>query len=148
VSRATSTATRRPLRGRAPKKRLRRATSGDRPFVAALVGLLILLGAMALGPLQSFTAAADRVDALEASRDKLQVEVDRLEDRREQLSDPEELELLARSELGLVKPGEVPFVVVTPPPDVEQVGPEAAEAPAPDDAWYHRLGRALSDLFG
>jgi cell division protein FtsB len=143
VSRATRSA---PSRRRAPQ-RLRRATSGDRPFVFALVGLLILLGAMALGPLQSFTAAADRVDTLEASRDKLQVEVDRLEDRREQLSDPEELELLARAELGLVKPGEVPFVVVTPPPDVEQVGPEAAEAPAPDAAWYHRLGRALSDLF-
>ena len=69
--------------------------------------------------------------------------------RRQRLDDPEELELLARSELGLVKPGEIPFVVVAPDDDSEQVRPPPADGDAgSDQPWYRRLGRALADLFG
>jgi cell division protein FtsB len=133
---------------RKPDGRLRRVVGGDRPYMAGFVVLLVLVVTMALGPLQNFTAAADRVDSLESTRDQLRQQVDALEDRRTQLSDPEELELIARSELGLVMPGEVPFVVVSPTDDVEQVRPEPpTPEPVADGAWYRRLGRSLQDLF-
>ena len=126
----------------------RHLLGGDRLYLLALVVVVTAVGAMALGPLESYTAAADRVDALEDTRDRLRHEVDTLEERRDRLEDPEELELLARSELGLVKPGEIPFVVVAPDDD-PQVRPSGGEPDGdePDAPWYRRLGRALADLF-
>jgi len=110
----------------------------------ALVAVVALLAAMALGPLQSYTAAADRVDALVKKRDILREEVDRLEQRRERLHDLEEIELMARTDFGLVRPGEVPFVVVTPETDLDRVHPDAEGRAAPDEGpWYRRLGRWL-----
>jgi cell division protein FtsB len=121
---------------------------GDRPFAFGLAAVLALLAVMAVGPLQSFTAAAERVDALTATRDQLRTEVDRLEDRRERLHDPEELEQLAREQLGMVRPGEIPFVVVSPDQDDRQVTPGPAAMPPPADAaWYERLWQALRGLF-
>jgi hypothetical protein len=104
---------------------------------------------MVMGPLQRYTAAADRVEELEATRDALRSQVDDLEDRRAILTDPEELEIIARTELGLVRPGEVPYIVVRPGEDgVDQVRPEPPErAAAEGGPWYRRLGRAISGLF-
>jgi cell division protein FtsB len=134
-------------RGRQPRV-LRHVLGGDRIYVLALVAVVSVIGAMAIGPLQNYTAAADRVEALEQTRDQLREEVDRLEERRLRLEDPEELELLARSELGLVKPGEIPFVVVAPDEDSERVRPETREQHGGDAGpWYRRLGRWLADLF-
>lgn len=126
-------------------------TAGDRPYVFALVGVVALVVGMALGPLQVFTAAADRVDELEDQRERLREEVDALEDRERELTDPEEIELLARSELGLVQPGEIPYVVVTPEDDTPHIGRdrdastagESSEAP-----WWRRLGRWLGERVG
>lgn len=116
-----------------------------------LVVLVALLAVMVLGPLEEYSVAADRVDGLRAQRAELTTEVDRLESRRQALSDPVEIELLARREHGLVRPGERPFVVVTPEEELT-VGPDAdAEAglrsgQVPDAPWYRRLGRTLTDV--
>lgn len=143
--RPTSASRRRRRRGRG---RLPRVTAGDRLYLLALFALVAVLAVMALGPLRSYTAAADRVDGLRETRERLETEVDRLEDRRERLHDLEEIELMARSELGLVKPDEVPFVVVTPEPELEQVHPDASQdAESIDDVWYRRLGRRIGELF-
>ncbi|MEX0658783.1 MAG: septum formation initiator family protein [Egibacteraceae bacterium] len=145
-----TTAKKRTTARRREPGRLRRVLTGDRVYVFVFIGVVAALVAMAISPLQNFTAAADRVDGLTETRDVLREEVDRLEERRERLQDPEEVELMARAHLGLVKPGEVPFVVVTPESEREPVDlarPEGAEGdPEPDGAWYHRLGRWLSDL--
>lgn len=148
----TAAARKRPSRQRSASpaaRRIRAAAGGDRPYVAALVVVAVVVLAMALGPLQNYTAAADRVESLESTRDQLAAQVDRLEDRRTQLSDPEELEMIARSELNLVMPGEVPFVVVTPDGDLrEQLRPAPVEPEMVDDGvWYRRLGRSLAELF-
>lgn len=131
----SATATR-AARAQARRRRRRRA---------ALATLLVLgvLVAMSIGPLQTLLTATERVAVLTSSRDQLQAEVDRLEQRKDELSDPEELEIIARSELGLVKPGEDPYVVVGPEDDLDRVRPdEQGTAPA-DEPWYRRLGRAL-----
>ncbi|HUH06847.1 MAG TPA: septum formation initiator family protein [Egibacteraceae bacterium] len=114
-----------------------------------LLVLIILLGGMAAGPLKSFTLGADRVDTLAASRDQLRAEVDRLEERRVRLEDPEELEIIAREQLNLVKPGEVPFIVVTPEAEFERAEPGQGAAGV-DDAktMWRRVADALAGLFG
>jgi cell division protein FtsB len=133
----------------ADRRALRHLLQGDRLYLLALVVVVTVVGTMALGPLQRYTAAADRVDALEETRDQLRSEVDGLEERQRRLQDPDELELLARSELGLVKPGEIPFVVVAPDDDLAPVSPhvDAATGDGDPDPWYRRFGRALSNLF-
>jgi cell division protein FtsB len=123
-----------------------RLFAGDRLWLLVLVVVFAALAAMSVGPLQTYTAAADRVDSLATTRDRLAVEVGKLEERRNRLHDPDELEIIARQEHGLIKPGEVPFVVITPEPDLDRVGPDAGDEPEPDDAWYRRLGRWLADL--
>jgi cell division protein FtsB len=140
----------RPARGVSPatarRRLLRRLVDGDRPFYLAFVVLLALLAAMTVGPLQSYTAAADRVDLLTATRDKLESEVERLETQRDRLHDPEMIELIVREELGMMKPGEIPFVVATKEQEIGQLGPDTGEAPPPDETWWRRLGRWLAGL--
>lgn len=132
----------------AQRRRLTRLLRGDRPLLAGLVVVAALMLALAWTPLQSYTAAADRADALTAGRDKLAEEVARLEERRDRLSDPEHIELHAREELGLVKPGEVPYVVVTPEREFEPAEPDVEAPAAPgEEPWWRRLGRALAHLF-
>lgn len=131
-------------------RRLRRATAGDRIYGFLIIGVVALVAAMAIGPLQSYTAAADRVEGLEETRDVLQGEVEQLEERRERLQDPEEVELLARSHMGLVKPDEIPFVVVTPEPELDRLhpdaNPDAVAASGDAGPWYRQLGRWLQNL--
>lgn len=119
---------------------------GERPYVIGLVVLVILLAAMTLGPVESLSTAADRVDRLEAQREQYTAAIEDLDQRRNALQSPEEIELLARSRHGLVRPGEIPFVVVTPEPDLE-IGPEGGEPGDDELPWYRRLGRSLSELF-
>ncbi|MGH8898536.1 MAG: FtsB family cell division protein [Egibacteraceae bacterium] len=130
---------------------------GDRIYLLPTLGLAALLGAMAIGPVKSFTAAADRVDQLYRSRAELQSQVDRLEQRRVELANLEEIELLAREQLGLVRPGEIPYVVVAyPPSGASPQAPSQAEpshvrltTPTPaGQPWYRRLDQALHELRG
>lgn len=125
---------------------VRRVAQGDRPYQIGLLVLVALLAAMAWAPLRSLAAGSERLEQLTASRDQLAEEVERLEDRRDQLMDPQELEIMAREELGLVKPGEIPYVVVTPEAEprlrAEGEKPEVAERP-----WYLRAWQAVARLW-
>ena len=131
---------------------------GDRIPLLATLGLAVLLGAMAIGPVKSYTAATDRVRQLDQRRAELEARVDRLEARRLELANPDEIELLAREQLGMIRPGEIPYVVVAP-----SSGGASSQAPSPSpgqshvgDAtaapvhqpWYRRIGQALRGLHG
>lgn len=105
-------------RGRRPSsprrdRRLLRLT--PRLAATTLVLLLILLGGRALGPYADYTAARDRVSDLTGERVELTEAVQALESEQARLQDPRELEEEARSELGLTRPGEIPYIVVNPP---------------------------------
>jgi len=124
--------------------RLSQLVAGNRAYAAGLAVLVVLLGVMMLGPLESLSTASDRVDALQAERDRRVAEVAELQRRRDALQQPEQIELRARRELGMVEPGEIPFVVVTPAPD--DPPPLPASQPAADP-WYDRLWQAATGLF-
>ena len=124
----------------------RRALSGDRPLLVAMFAVLAVFVAMLLGPLHSFTSASERVDALEARKTELTAAVDELEQRRSHLLDPEHVELLAREELGMVRPGEVPYVVTGQKGDVEKLPRLDPSGPAPPKSWWERLSAAFSRM--
>ena len=138
----------RPPRHRHGDSVWRRAVSGDRPYVLAFFVLVAILAMMVVGPLQSYTSVAERVHDLEVARAQLAQTVAELEERQERLHDPEEIELLARKHLGLVKPGEIPFVVTDGTPDTDQIRPDGRPLTPPMKlSVWDRLGRAFSRLF-
>lgn len=119
--------------------------AGDRPYIAVVLSLLVLAGLMLAGPVDRFLDGRARVELLQRQHDALSAEVDRLEARRDDLQDLGEIELLAREELGLVRPGERPYVVVTPEAERPQVVP-TTEVPEGDATWYRRLWDSVLGL--
>ena len=127
---------------------LRRIVSGDRPYVVAFFVLLAVLAMMIVGPLQSYTAAAERVHDLEVAKEDLERSVDVLQERQSRLQNPEEIELLARERLGLVKPGEIPYVVTDGNPETDQVRPDGRPLTPPLKLTvWQRLTSAFGSLF-
>ena len=127
---------------------MRRIVSGDRPYVVAFFVLLALLAMMIVGPLQSYTAAAERVHDLKVAKAELERSVEVLQERQARLQDPEEIELLARERLGLVKPGEIPYVVTDGNPDTDQVRPDGRPLTPPLKLTvWQRLASAFGSLF-
>ncbi len=113
--------------------RVRRVLGGD-----LLLGIL-LLGAIGLGvvllvpPFEDYLAARQRVALLEQKALALEVENLRLERRIADLDDPVTIELLARSQQGLVRPGEVPYVLIAPEVDAPRIRDAPEEAVAEED---------------
>ncbi|WP_341250262.1 septum formation initiator family protein [Euzebya pacifica] len=124
--------------GRASAKRTapaKRPVAQRRPTLrlalGGLVAIVVLLGAMAVGPYADYTAARGRVDTLTDEQLGLLEAVDTLESERTRLEDPVSLEEEARSQLGMTRPGEIPYIVVNPPtePPVEPDAPAVAPEP-------------------
>ena len=113
--------------------------------VDVLLGVL-LLGAMALGamllvqPFEDYLAQRQRVAVLEQQALALETENLRLERRVEDLDDPVTIELLAREQQGLVREGEVPYVLT--PPEVD--APRILDAPEPQRVEEDLLDRILA----
>lgn len=119
-------------------------TDGDRPYLVVMAVVLAISGVMLAAPVDRLLESRERVQLLERKQALLDEEIRRLEARAADLRDREHIELLAREQLGLVKPGEVPYVVVTPEDERPQVGP--GERPPPPDTrpWYRRLWEAIT----
>jgi cell division protein FtsB len=105
----------------AGRGRIRRILGGD-----VLLGAL-LLGSIAFGvlllaqPFEDYVDTRQRVALLEQQALALETENLRLERRIEDLDDPVTIELLARSQQGLVRPGEVPYVLIAPEVDAPRI---------------------------
>lgn len=122
--------------------------AGDRPFI---VGLAVLLGVcviMLSGPLQTYLDGRERVMVLERKRDALAEENTNLAERAAELQDPTAIELLAREQLGMVRPGEVPYALVPPEVDRPQIVPRLEGEGLEGSPWYVRVWRGLTDLLG
>lgn len=124
------------------------AVSGDRPFAVGLVALLALGVVMISGPLQTYLDGRDRVDLLDRQLGALTAANAELDERRSELDDPDQIELLARERQGMIYPGEVPYAVV--PPEIERprIVPELDLGSAAERPWYARVWAGLADLFG
>jgi cell division protein FtsB len=132
---------------------VRSLVEGDRPYVLALLGVLALAAAMISGPLQQYRDGHRRLELLQRKQTLVSAEVARLEQRKADLQDPEQIERLVREQLGYVRPGEIPYVVVTRPP----APPEAFEpaevdrsldVPGNPERWYQRVWDLLTRRTG
>lgn len=135
---------------RAREPRLTRSRTRATGVVAATTGLLglsstrraailaIVVCALALTvavPLRNYVSQRQELAAVTARQQSLQAEVEELTEQKARLSNPDEVAAEARSRLGYVRPGEVPYVVELPnTPTAEEV--EAARRATP---WYRTL---------
>jgi cell division protein FtsB len=108
---------------------------------AAILGVVICVLALALTvPLRQYVAQRGKVARLRAKVAQAQARVDALEARKQQLQDPAYVEQLARERLNFVKPGEVPYILLTPtptpsPPPAGTGGTKVGGS----GPWYSRL---------
>jgi cell division protein FtsB len=122
-------------------------SNGDRPMALALL-LVIALGAtMLAGPTQRYLDSSSRVEDLAAKAHALEVENEKLRQRREDLTDEAYVELLAREQQGLVRPGEVAYTLV--PPEVERPRISTPRDPGESESptWYVRAWDAMRGWF-
>ncbi|MBW3561164.1 MAG: septum formation initiator family protein [Actinobacteria bacterium] len=117
--------------------------AGDRPYLLVVLVVLAIGALMMWAPLHHYLDGRDRVELLETKKAALAAEIQRLESRRDDLNDPDQIELLAREQLGLVRPGEIPYVVVTPEPDRPQLAP-SGQVEVTDRPWYQRVWEAVT----
>jgi cell division protein FtsB len=110
------------IRGRAttrPRRRGARLTARATILFSLVIGILVL----SIAPAQMFFEQKAELARLERQAAALERTNDTLAARAEQLRDDSFLERLARQCLGMVKPGEIAFVVVP---------KEGAPAPPPE----------------
>jgi cell division protein FtsB len=106
--------------------------------------ILVVLLLMAVPPARQLYRQHTQVQAAERQLEALQRGNDELEEHLARLEDPDYLEKLARRELGLVRPGEIGYVVVPEEPETER----SEAPPSPSDPWYERLLRSIRGLVG
>lgn len=71
-------------------------------------------------PTQTLLGQQSEADDKQAQLDEIELRNDELQGRVDELKDPTYIELLAREDFGLVKPGEESYVIV-PPADQESL---------------------------
>ena len=104
-------------------------------FHGTLLGvILLLLAMMALGPARQLYNEQQHIRSDERALAAGDAETAQLVGRLQAMKDPNHVELLARRELGYVRPGEVSYVIVHPQP----VAAEGPKAKPKTTSWWQR----------
>lgn len=122
----------------------KRSKAGLSPLllVVALIAVVVVLAG--IFPYRQIIAGGREVESAEETLDALREENAVLEARIAALQTPEEVERLAREQFGLVMPGEIGYVVVTPPWE-DDLDEQAAQAEEPGSAgtegrsWWQQV---------
>ena len=96
-------------------------------FLVVLVGLLFVF----VYPTRTFLDQRDDTNKARSQLAVLQAENARLARESKRLSTDSEIERLARQKYGLVKPGQIPFVILPAPSETIPPPPSSTVAPAP-----------------
>jgi cell division protein FtsB len=113
-------------------RRIRLPRLGAGPQIVAVLLVLGLFGAMAIEPTRQLMAQRERIAGMAQELGRVERSNRRLEARIRRLRDPDFIEQRAREQVGLVRPGEVTYVVM--PPSRERAGRRRrprAEEPVP-----------------
>lgn len=124
------------------KVRMPKLGLGPQIFVFLLI--LGLLGAMAIEPTRKLMDQRGRIDQATHELAEVNRSNQRLQARIDRLRDPDYVDQLARSQAGLVKPGEIAFVVMPPgrgaPPPARKDARRAPEtAPPPEPSFVQSV---------
>lgn len=109
---------------------------------AAILAVVVCALALTVAvPLRNYVAQRQELAAVSDQQDALAAQVEQLTRDRARLSDPAEVAAQARSRLGYVQPGEVPYVVQLPS------GPDdgSADGGANGLPWYRNLWREVAE---
>ena len=112
----------------------------------AFVGtLLVVLLLSALYPVRQYFSQKNELKTLAAEEVELAQRVEQLTELKSRLLTDDEIERIAREELGLVRPGEVAFAIV---PGAEDGAPEipsivVSEPERAEPGWYERWWDAV-----
>ncbi len=112
-------------------------SSTRRAAILALVVCALALSVVV--PLRNYVSQRQELADVTQRQEALSAEVAQLQAERARLSDPAEVEAQARSRLGYVVPGEVPYVVQLPS---APAGPTTAYGNG--TPWYHTLWRQMA----
>jgi cell division protein FtsL len=96
-------------------------------FLVVLVGLLFVF----VYPTRTFLDQRDETNKARAQLEVLQSENAQLVRESKRLSTDSEIERLARQKYGLVKPGQIPFVILPAPSETAPPPPSSSVPPAP-----------------
>jgi cell division protein FtsB len=106
---------------------------------AAILAVVVCALALSVAvPLRNYVSQRQELSAVTQRQEALTGEVAALSAEKARLSDSAEVEAQARSRLGYVMPGEVPYVVQLPS---GPVGP--ATGPGSGALWYRTLWREV-----
>lgn len=120
---------------------LSRVLRSDLLLGSVLIAVIVLGVLLVVPPFENYVSARQRVALLEQQASALDTANQRLERRLSDLDDPVTIELLAREQQGLIRPGEVPYVLIPPEserPRIIDVPPDPA--PADLDVFERILG--------
>jgi cell division protein FtsB len=108
---------------------------------AAILGVVVMVLALALTvPLRQYLAQRGKVAQARARQAQARARVDALEAQKQRLQDPAYVEQLARERLHFVRPGEVPYILLTPPPTpVPSTSVAGGPGVGGTGPWYSRL---------
>lgn len=84
------------------------------PQLVAVILVVGLAAAMAIEPTRQLIAQRERISGMDTDLRRLQRSNESLQARIDRLNDPDYLEQRARSQIGLVRPGETAYVVMPP----------------------------------
>jgi cell division protein FtsB len=129
-------------------QRLRRSIQGDRPLMLATLGVVALAAVILSTPMQSYLDGRARVDHLVQQAAALDEANAQLEQRAADLVEDDTIELLAREQLGLVRPGEVAYTLIPPEEGRPLIAPPRGPDASGGQAWYRRMWDELLGRFG
>ena len=83
-------------------------------MIVVVILILALFAALAIEPTRHLIEQRDRISGMSDDLSSIERSNERLEHRIARLNDPDFLEQRAREQIGLVRPGEVTYVVMPP----------------------------------
>lgn len=134
-----------PSIGRAAARRVAALGLFNTRRAALLVLVVCALAFSVAVPLRTYLTQRSEVAVQEQRQDALRKQVEQLERRQAELSDPTQIEAEARHRLRYVMPGETPYIVQLPGDRGEGGEKPAPPPPERGRAWYEQL---WSDVTG
>ena len=129
-----------------PRRRSRRRRRGPGLFGfaptrrAAVLAVVVCALVLSISvPLRTYLSQREDLQVQQQHQEQLRTQVQQLQERKAQLSDPAQVEAEARRRLRYVKPGETPYVVQLPGDTAPQQSGDHLKAAAPQGSWYENL---------
>ena len=88
-----------------------------------------LFGALLIEPTRQLLEQRERIAGMASDLEKIDRSNERLEDRIARLNDPDFLEQRARTQVGLVRPGETTYIVMPPSRGANKPGKKGTKKP-------------------